>query len=183
MERAGRSTGDPSNAASHLLRRGDLKSGFGRPMWRAPVVRVAMLIPDAAEALSLAAVLRSGGHEVRAAKDADDLLQLAIAQPPDLVLLSGDIGDPLARAVRAVVEVADGAHVLVAHQGLPDEAIIRLLEAGADGDLRRPTSAGVFFARIAAIQRRVSRTAKVRSAQANVATVVPLGMPAGPSRR
>jgi DNA-binding response OmpR family regulator len=129
-------------------------------------MRVVVAVPEEPEGTQLTNVFRHGGHDVRTGKDEVETLAAVTQQPTDLVVLGAGFGESLLSTVKRIGELAPAPYVLVLHNSMADEALARLLEAGADGDLRRPLHPKVFHARVAAVQRRVATKAHPPAAPA-----------------
>jgi DNA-binding response OmpR family regulator len=134
------------------------------------LLRVLVVDDDQDATDSLARLVRDWGHEVRWAYDAGVGLQVAAAEPPDLVLL--DIAMPqidgcdLARQLRGDARLKEC--FLIAVSGCGDEAHRRrCLQAGIDLVLVKPVDPLILesllvlereYVRDAHLVRRVSRT-------------------------
>ena len=116
-----------------------------------------LVVAEESESSHLAAALRSLGHEVRCVKDEKAMVVGLTESRQDLVVAGVSVVSETALAlIRRAVEGVGKPMLLVSHGGLPDEAVCQLIEAGADGDLRRPMSQRYFAARLSAIQRRAA---------------------------
>jgi DNA-binding response OmpR family regulator len=121
-----------------------------------PVVATIVLVEDDLEIRTLAAsALADAGLDCESAGSAMDGLQLAVKGAPDLVVL--DLGLPdldgaeLLRMIRAV----SGVPIIVATARDDEEAMVGLLNAGADDYVVKPYSGAQLVARIQAVLRRV----------------------------
>ncbi|GGJ88444.1 DNA-binding response regulator [Pilimelia anulata] len=105
---------------------------------------------------TLMRALHDLGHAVRSASTAMSGLDLALAEPPDLVVL--DLGLPdrdgveLLRMLRAVSRVP----VIVATARDDEADIVRALDAGADDYVVKPFRAAQLDARVRAVLRRAA---------------------------
>jgi DNA-binding response OmpR family regulator len=121
--------------------------------------RILIVDDDALMRRSLAFNLEQAGYRTVTAADAENALDLARRDPPDLVLL--DIGLPgmdgldALREFRARVDVP--VIFVTARRRELDEALG--LELGADDYVTKPFDLGVLLARIKAVLRRVERAA------------------------
>jgi CheY-like chemotaxis protein len=92
-------------------------------------------------------VLEYAGYEVRAARTAEDGLDLAASEPPDLVLmdlqLPGIDGMEALRRLRESPQTADIPVVAVTAQAMKHDRE-RALEAGFDGYVEKPISVREF---------------------------------------
>ncbi len=101
-----------------------------------------------------------GGFRARTAVDAESGLELALADPPDLVLLDlnlpGMDGLELCRRLREQPATADTSIIMITAR-VEEADRVRGLEIGADDYVIKPFSIREVMARIRAVLRRVSR--------------------------
>jgi DNA-binding response OmpR family regulator len=121
----------------------------------APLAARRILVVDDEEdaSVALAEILAQKGHTIRVVPDGAGALAVAPTFDPELVLL--DLGLPgmdgyeVARRLRTLL----GWQVkIVALTGYRDDQV-RLVEAGFDGHLLKPTSPAKLFALVAALDR------------------------------
>lgn len=119
-------------------------------------MRILIAMPDEGESAQLANVLKKGGHEVRSAREESAIAATLVDQSPHLVLVgTNGPNESLLTMLRTTSTAPCRPHVLCIHSGLTDDFVPQLLEAGADGEMRRPLAGRYFLARLGAIQRRV----------------------------
>jgi two-component system cell cycle response regulator DivK len=112
-----------------------------------------LVVEDNADSAELAGrVLSARGFAVSHAPDAETALQLAIDNPPDVIVM--DLGLPdadgqtLVGWMRRVPELAHTP--IVVCTAWPEEAAKRMVEAyGCDGYIRKPISVATFASEIA----------------------------------
>lgn len=118
------------------------------------MARVLIVEDELAIRTGIVKALTERGHAVASAGDAMTGLQLAVGDPPDVVLL--DLGLPdldgreMLRMLRAVSRVPV---IVVTARGAEGE-MVRALDAGADDYVVKPYSAAQLDARIRAVLRR-----------------------------
>ncbi|HET6879163.1 MAG TPA: ATP-binding protein [Pirellulales bacterium] len=123
----------------------------------ASLVRVLVVDDNQDVALTLAALVRHGGHEVRTAHDGPTALELAGSYQPDLVLV--DIGLPgmdgyeVARRLRAEIGLANAVLAALTGYG-QEEDRQRSEEAGFDQHLIKPIRTETLSKLLAAASRR-----------------------------
>lgn len=133
-------------------------------------------VADEAESAQLCHVLRAGGHTVVEARGEPDMISAINTHSAQLVVLGA--GAPVATVAalaRAVGTTAARPHTLLIHGGVSDDYVAQIIEAGADGDVRKPLSPRYFAARLAAVKRRTEdqRGAAARPAESLSRTVDP----------
>lgn len=123
--------------------------------------------PNVREAVSR--LLVSRGYDPVLARDGSEALELALAEPPDLILtdvkMPGMDGFELCRRVRAS-PVLEGVMLLVLTGQADTPSVVAGLDLGADDSLAKPASSEEVLARIAALLRLKRRHDALRSARA-----------------
>lgn len=144
-------------------------------------MRVVIVAADDVEAGQLAGALRTGGHDVRTAKDDKSLSPVLAEHAPELAIVSAPQAvDGTIGLVQSLHEAKCRPHVMLLHGGLPDDFVVRALDAGADADLKRPLTPKYLAARLGAVQRRLAVPPPARASLRPVArgTVAPVAHPA-----
>jgi DNA-binding response OmpR family regulator len=112
----------------------------------------------------VAALLGEDGYEVVTAYDGEAALKRHAEESPDLVILDRGLpklsGDDVCRRIRAIS--ATPILMLTGEKGSDERA--RLLDLGADDYLEKPFSRKELSARVRALLRRATPTARVRPA-------------------
>jgi DNA-binding response OmpR family regulator len=121
------------------------------------MAKVLIVEDDATIRTAVIRALGQRGHAVSSAPSALEGLQLAVAEPPDVVLL--DLGLPdldgreLLRMLRAVSRVP----IIVVTASGAEAEMVRALDSGADDYIVKPFGADQVDARIRAVLRRAGR--------------------------
>jgi CheY-like chemotaxis protein len=114
-----------------------------------------LVVATSAEASEVAEGLRSGGHDVWMVADEAEARTVRAGRPIDLAIVATSAASehPLT-VIRSLLTSGRRPYVLLLHPSLPDEFIVRALEAGADADLKSPLTSQYLAARLGAVERR-----------------------------
>jgi DNA-binding response OmpR family regulator len=117
--------------------------------------KVLIVEDDAALRLAMTKALRAGGYEVVVAKDGDEGLEMALADPPDVVLLDVMLPKKNGYEVLAALRERDPDMPIVMITAKGEEADkVRGLELGADEYVVKPVGVAELQARVGAALRR-----------------------------
>ena len=105
-------------------------------------------------------ILEPEGYEVILASDGSSALALLDERKPDLVIL--DIMMPGLNGFQVLDSIRErfDVPVIMLTARCEEESVVKALERGADGYVRKPFSAAVLLARIGAKLRRVEQTGR-----------------------
>ena len=111
-----------------------------------------LIVDDAPDLVTIAAcVLRADGHEVLAAGNGREALELSVAERPDVVLLDvmmpGMDGIEVCRRLKADPQLRSIPVILVTAKTADDD-IVRGLDAGADDYIAKPFRKEILAARV-----------------------------------
>ena len=119
-------------------------------------MRVLVVDRDLGDTARTSAALRELGHEVVSAKTELEANRRIAAKVPDVVLVDAQL--PPADAIRFIRELRSRVlphyvYVFLMTQGLAETHLRAAYEAGCDGELHKPLSAGQLAARLVAPHR------------------------------
>ena len=131
-----------------------------------------LLVEDEPDLLELLGYnLRREGYDVRTAATGEEGLKLAMADPPDLVLLDLMLprmdGLEVCRTLKSREATRDVPVIMLTAKG-EESDVVRGLEMGADDYVAKPFSPRVLLARIAAVLRRTAAAGEEAGASGNV---------------
>lgn len=114
-------------------------------------IRIALLYSDFKHAENLKRLLSADGHEVLAATDPDDAMQLALTKKPQLIIAASDDcpadGIRFCKMLRAS-EFGRQIYLIVLTSAPEQEFLVRAFEAGADDFIAMPVHDRVLLARV-----------------------------------
>jgi len=114
-----------------------------------------LVVAASTEASAVAEGLRSGGHDVWMVEDETGARAVRAERPVDLAIVAtSEVSDQPLSVIRTLLASGRRPYVLLLHPSLPDEFIVRALEAGADADLKSPVTSQYLAARLGAVERR-----------------------------
>ena len=122
-------------------------------------LRILVVDDDPAMVGAITALVGTEGHQVITAYDGLTAVKRFREEAPDLVLLDLAMPGPDGFTVAGQIRAAGQAPILVVSGESAEEAKVRALGIGADDYLTKPFGKAELLARIAAIMRRVDRSA------------------------
>jgi CheY-like chemotaxis protein len=114
-----------------------------------------LVVAASTEASAVAEGLRSGGHDVWMVEDEAQARAVRAERPLDLAIVAtSEVSERPLAVIRTLLASGRRPYVLLLHPSLPDDFIVRALEAGADADLKSPLTPQYLAARLGAVERR-----------------------------
>ena len=129
-------------------------------------LRILVVDDDPAMVGAITALVGTEGHQVITAYDGLTAVKRFREEAPDLVLLDLAMPGPDGFTVAGQIRAAGSAPILVVSGESAEEAKVRALGIGADDYLVKPFGKAELLARIAAVMRRVDRSARRRRRRA-----------------